>query len=196
MKTKAENPAALLAGRDASPLLAAFFELNHLKQLYRQGWLQRGVPAERCESVAEHIFSMAVLGWWLLDESFPELERERVLRMILIHELGEIYTGDITPGDGMPPEEKYRLERENFWKVAGRLPRGPEYLALWEEFELGQSAEARFVRQLDRLEMGLQAAVYRAQGMPEMEQFFASASAALHDPRLRDVFAEIENLRG
>jgi putative hydrolases of HD superfamily len=193
--TKAPLPADLLDGRDAGPLVMALFELNHLKQLYRQGWLRRGVPTERCESVAEHIFSMALLGWWLLDESFPELDRDRALRMVLVHELGEIYAGDITPGDQMAPEEKHRLERASFWQVAGRLPRGAEYLALWEEFERGQTPEARFVRQLDRLEMALQAAVYRAQGFADMEQFFASASAAIHDPRLRAVFDALEQAR-
>lgn len=195
MKTKAGLPAALLAGRSPSPLVEAFFELNHLKQLYRQGWLQRGVPEERCESVAEHVFSMAVLGMWLVDAAFPELDRDRVLRMILVHELGEIYTGDITPGDAMAPEEKHRLEREGFLRVAARLPRGDEYLALWEEFERGQTPEARFVHQLDRLEMGFQAAVYEAQGLPDMEQFFASASAAVVDERLRQVFNALVSIR-
>lgn len=197
MKTKAPLPATLLEGRSAPPLVEAFFELNHLKQLYRQGWLRRGIPEERCESVAEHVFSMAVLGWWLVDASFPELDRERVLRMVLAHELGEIYTGDIVPADGVAAEEKHRREREALLRVVGKLPRGEETLALWEEFERGETPEARFVRQLDRLEMGFQAAVYQAQGAGEMGEFFASAEAALEDPRLRAAFEELsKTVRG
>lgn len=196
MKTRAPLPALLLEGRSAPALVVAFFELNHLKQLYRQGWLKRGIPEARCETVAEHVFSMAMLGWWLVDASFPELDRDRVLRMVLAHELGEVYTGDIIPADGVSPEEKHRREREALLRVVGKLPRGEEYLALWEEFELGETAEARFVRQLDRLEMGFQAAVYEAQGMGGMEEFTASASAAIDDPRLRAVFEELRKTVG
>lgn len=196
MRTKGSLPAQALAGRDPSALVEAFFELNHLKQLFRQGWLRRGVPVERCESVAEHVFSMALLAWWVADAAFPELDRDAVLRMVLVHELGEIYTGDIIPGDNVPAQEKHRLEREGFWQVVGKLPRGAEYLALWEAFEAGESAEARFARQLDRLEMAFQAAVYESQGFANMEEFFASTRAALSDPRLVAIFEDLRKAIG
>ena len=53
MKLKADNPIRFLEGRDAPGVVSACFEMAHLKRLYRQGWLRRGVPPERCESVAE-----------------------------------------------------------------------------------------------------------------------------------------------
>lgn len=195
MRSKGSIPRAALEGRDPSALVEAYFELNQLKNLYRQGWLRRGIPTERCETVAEHVFSMAVLGWWLVDASFPELNRDAVLRMTLVHELGEIYAGDLTPADGVPAEEKHRREREGLWQVVGKLPRGAELLALWEEFEAGQTAEAKFVRQLDRLEMGFQAAVYKAQGFGDLSEFLASADAAVADPRLRAVLIELHRFR-
>ena len=196
MITKGVPPSRALEGRGASALVEAFFELNQLKLLFRQGWLRQGISEARCESVAEHIFSMAVLGWWIADAHFSELDRDRMLRMVLVHELGEISTGDVTPSDGMAPEEKQRLEREGFRNVVRNLPRAEEYMALWEEFEAGETPEARFTRQLDRLEMAFQAAVYEAQDLGEvMQQFFASASAALHDPILRGIFEEIEKIR-
>lgn len=173
------------------PLIEAYFELNHLKQLYRQGWLRRGIPPERCESVAEHVYGMAMLGWWIADAEFPELDRDKIVRMSLVHELGEIYVGDITPGDRIDPAEKHRLEREALLKVVDKLPKGAEYLALWEDFEQGQSPEARFVRQLDRLEMAFQAAAYRQQGFGPLEEFFATTDAALEDPRLRAIFERL-----
>lgn len=173
------------------PLIEAYFELNHLKQLYRQGWLRRGIPPERCESVAEHVYGMAMLGWWIADAEFPELDRDKIVRMSLVHELGEIYVGDITPGDRVDPAEKHRLEREALLKVVDKLPKGAEYLALWEDFEQGYSPEARFVRQLDRLEMAFQAAAYRQQGFGPLEEFFATTDAALEDPRLRAIFERL-----
>src|SRR5512133_2528478 len=139
MKTKASPPYENLPEQGISPLLSAYFELNHLKQLYRQGWLRRGVPPERCESVAEHVFSMAMMAWWLVDNHFPALDRDRVLRLVLVHELGEIYTGDIIPGDQMPVEEKHRREHAALWQVVQKLERAEEYLALWQEFEDNQT---------------------------------------------------------
>lgn len=196
MKTKADLPLAAFAGQPLSPLVSAYYELNHLKQLYRQGWLRCGIPPERCESVAEHIFSMAMLAWWIVDAHFPQLDRDRVIRMILVHELGEIYTGDIIPGDAVPLAEKHRREREGFWQVVGKLPKGEEYLALWEEFEAGATPEARFVRQIDRLEMAFQARVYQQQGFEDMNEFFASADAAVEDGVLREILHGLNRRSG
>ena len=195
MKVKAPLPLDALGGRALSPLLEAYFEINQLKHLYRQGWLRRGVPPERCELVAEHVFGMAMLAWWVVDARYPELDRDRVIRMVLAHELGEVYVGDLTPSDGVAPEEKHRLEREAFLRVVARLPRGADYLALWEEFEQGQTPEARLVRQLDRLEMAFQATVYEHQGLGDLGEFFDTTDQAVVDEVLRAVFEELSRLR-
>jgi putative hydrolase of HD superfamily len=192
MEIKAENPIGLLRGGDYAALIAAYFELCHLKQLYRQGWLRRGVPRERCESIAEHSFGVAVLALWLA-QARPELNADKVLRMALLHDLGEVYAGDIIPGDGMSEEEKHRREAEAVQQILSRLPGGQEYIQLWDEFEAGDSAEARFVRQLDRLEMGLQAAVYQGQGLINGGEFFASARQALDDPGLAALLSEVQS---
>jgi len=195
VKTKGEIPLSLYGKQSLSPLVEAYFELNHLKQLYRQGWLKRGVPPERCESVAEHVFGMAVLAWWAAGSMFPELDIDRTIRMVLAHELGEIYTGDLTPSDPVTAEEKHRLEWENLRKVTDKLPDGEGFLALWEEFESGQTPEARFVRQMDRLEMAFQAAVYEKQGFGDMSEFFATTEKSLSDSRLKQILIELEQLR-
>jgi putative hydrolases of HD superfamily len=194
MKTKGGLPVGALDDSNPMPLIAAYFELDQLKQLYRQGWLRRGVAPEQCESVAEHVFAMAMLGWWLVDAYFPNLDRDKILRMVLVHELGEIYAGDIIPADQMDRAEKLRQERAGLIRVTGKLPGGPQYLALWEEFEAGETAEAVFVRQIDRLEMAFQAAVYRRQGYASMEEFFASAEAAVDIPELREILAALKAL--
>ncbi|HEX8538412.1 MAG TPA: HD domain-containing protein, partial [Cystobacter sp.] len=75
------------------------------------------------------------------------------------------------------------------------LPRGADYLALWEEYEQGTSFEARLVRQVDRLEMGLQATVYEHQGAGDLSQFFASVHKVLETPELQALLAELETLR-
>ncbi|HCE17261.1 MAG TPA: phosphodiesterase [Anaerolinea thermolimosa] len=178
------------------PLLAAYLEMNHLKRLFRQGWLQAGVPREYCESVAEHVFGMTLLAWMVVESGLvADVNRDRVMQMTLVHEIGEIYTGDITPGDGVAVDEKHHREREGALQVTNRLPNGAEWMALWEEFEAGETNEARLVRQLDRLEMALQAWVYEKQLGMNLEGFFQSAERAVNNPELKDMLKIIGNLR-
>jgi putative hydrolase of HD superfamily len=173
MEQKDEINLRLVERLSDQPLLAAYVEINHLKQLYRQGWLGVGISREDCESVADHCFGMVMLAWLVVDAGLAAgVDRDRMIRMVLVHELGEIYAGDLTPADGVPREEKQRLERDSVNCVTGRLPGGREWAALWEDFEEGVSAEAQLVRQLDRLEMALQALVYEKQGKNSLNSFY------------------------
>ena len=195
MRRKAEMP---LTGPelDELPLLARVYaQWNQLKQLYRQGWLRRGIPAQRCESVAEHTLGVAVLTLLLVDSCFPELDREVALAMALLHDLGEVYAGDLTPADDVPPEEKHRLERASIVRVLGELAHGQEYIGLWEEYERGDMPEARLVRQVDRLEMGLQAYLYERQEGIDLPEFRGSVREALDLPALSRLFSQVEERR-
>jgi len=194
MEIKTGTPPHPLVDESSVPLIQAYYELSQLKGLYRQGWLLRGVPRERCESVAEHSFGVAVLALWLAEAHYPHLDRGKVLRMALLHDFGEVYAGDITPTDGVSRGEKAKRELESVKKVFIKLPGGDTYLDLWQEFETGESPEARFIRQVDRLEMALQAGVYQQQGLENMEEFLNSARQELSDAPLLDLMAEIETL--
>lgn len=194
MTAKNINPIVHLKDKNASRLVEALYEINHLKQLFRKGWL-RNISPEKCESVAEHTFGMAMMAWLLADEFFPELNREKVLKLSLIHDIAEVYAGDTTPYDRLTPEEKNAREREALTKIFSGLPNGDSYISLWEEFENGSSAEAKFVKQIDRLEMALQAAVYEHQQGLELEEFFDSAAQSIHTPALKDLLDEIRKSR-
>jgi putative hydrolase of HD superfamily len=97
METKADLPINLLQGKNTLPIIEAYFEFVQLKQLYRQGWLHKGISLQNCETVAEHSFCVALLALILADEYSVELDTAKVIRMALIHDLGEIYAGDFTP---------------------------------------------------------------------------------------------------
>ncbi len=181
-------------GDTTNPLIEAYFEVQHLKQLYRQGWLRRGVGPEHAESVADHTFATALLAILLADHLRPELDAARVLRLALLHDLGEAHAGDLTPGDGVPPTDKHRLERESVRRILGKLPGGDRHLALWEEYEQGHTPEARFVRQIDRLEMALQALVYETQGHGDLDEFMVSAGKDVEDPELTALMDEIRRI--
>jgi putative hydrolase of HD superfamily len=194
MHVKSNNPADHLPAGGSSPLVQLYFEFNHLKQLYRQGWLQRSIPAAQCESVAEHSFGVAVLGLLVCDQFFPQLDALQVMRLALVHDFGEIYAGDFTPVDALPAHEKQALERAAVTRLFRNLPNGPAYIELWEAFEGGDTPEARLVRQLDRLEMALQASVYALQGSLDPAEFYATTRAALQEPALKALLEELESL--
>ena len=194
MKTKQTNPHILLSGKSPAPLLEIFFEINHLKQLFRQGWLRHLAPAQ-CESVAEHTLATVLMAWMLADTLFPELDRERVLMLALLHDIGEIYAGDITPADAVSAGEKHRRESAAVRRIVGKLPRGERYLALWEEYESGATPEARLVKQVDKLEMALQACIYEHQHGLNLQEFLDSAATALILPELQELFTQISDVR-
>jgi putative hydrolase of HD superfamily len=194
METKAENPAGLLHGKEAAPFIRAYFELCHLKQLFRQGWLKRGIPRQHCESVAEHSFGVAVLALWLSQAYYPQLDQNKVLRMALLHDCGEIYAGDIIPSDPVTAQEKHQRELEAVRQVFEKLPDGESYVQLWQEFEAGETPEAQFIRQIDRLEMGLQAGVYASQGFENLDEYFASARQGLSEPALFELIEAVRLL--
>lgn len=195
MQVKAPLPITLLDGKKTLPIIEAYFEFNHLKQLYRQGWLQHGIAGNFCESVAEHSFSVALLALFLADEYHLELDTCRVIRMALIHDLGEVYAGDFTPSDKIEKIQKYQLEKQAILQILNKLPHGAEWIAIWEEYEQGESAESQFVRQVDRLEMALQASVYEHQGLANLSEFFSSVNRSLSAPQLKSIFKALEDLR-
>ena len=109
----------------------------------------------RKESVAEHSWRLALMALLLRDE-FPEADMDRVLRMSLIHDLGEAFTGDIpafekNEGDGRQEEELLEA-----WVGGFPAPLGPELLALLREMDALETLEARIYKALDNLEAVIQ----------------------------------------
>jgi len=157
--------------------LRLLLEALRLKDLPRAGWLRAGAPAP--ESVAAHSWGVGLL---VLTLAPPELDRGRALAFALLHDLAEVRVGDITPHDGVPPAEKRARERT---AAEALLAAHPALLALWEAYEAQACPESRFVRQLDRVDMALQAQIYAARGQIDPAPFLRSAARALTDPRLR-----------
>ncbi|MBR4188650.1 MAG: HD domain-containing protein [Kiritimatiellae bacterium] len=195
METKRPGAIRHLADTDASALVRTMYEFQHLKTLYRQGWLRAGVPRDQCESVAEHSMGVAMLSLFLADAHFPRLDRTKILLLALLHDFGEIHAGDIVPGK-MSLEEKHELEKAAVERVLAKLPNGKEYLAVWEEYEACETPEARLVKQVDRLEMGVQASIYEHEKFADLSDFFDSTDKALSTPELRAVYDELVRLRG
>jgi putative hydrolase of HD superfamily len=156
-------------------------EAVQLKEVARAGWVRVGVAQP--ESVAAHSWGVA----WLVMVLCPDgLDRGRALEIALVHDLPEVRAGDITPHDGVSAEEKAGLERDGLRGIVDGLPRASVVTERWLEYERAQSAEARFVKACDKLDMALQAARYAAQG-EDTREFVDSALKKLPEGLLRDL---------
>ena len=117
----------------------------------------------RQESVAEHSWRLALMAM-LLRHEFPELDTEKVLRMCLVHDLGEAISGDIPAPEQArrrekdPSAGKAEQERRDLVTLLAPLPAALqlEITTLWDEYEAAVSPEARLVKALDKLETILQ----------------------------------------
>lgn len=107
----------------------------------------------RFENSAEHSWQVALTSI-VLQEHYPEqLEMEKVLSMLLLHDLGEIYAGDTWVFDDVKKSTAHEKELESVHQSLSILPRNQYSMLkeLWAEFETGDSAEARYARVIDAL---------------------------------------------
>jgi putative hydrolase of HD superfamily len=168
---------------DAQNLTDVLRLLLRLKSIPRTGWLDRGIPSADVESVADHVLLTALVGWMTADAA---LDRDRVLKLTLIHDLAEVITGDPPPYDrgdvpdaGDPDAVREFFTRRHVRSAADKANKVfaetaavgklrslmPEAVAdelgdLWREYEQQVSPEARFAKDLDRFEAFLQAREY------------------------------------
>ncbi|KAH7885745.1 HD domain-containing protein [Phlebopus sp. FC_14] len=161
--------------------LAFFHIIERLKTQKRTGWIDHKIPNP--ESIADHMYRMAVLAMCTSDK---KLDISKCVMMCIVHDLAEAQVGDITPREGISKQEKQRLEAEamhNF--VYDMLHGSPAALlieALWKEYEERKTPEAKFVKDLDRLEMALQAREYEKAHSCNLQGFFDSSLPDLrHD---------------
>ena len=132
-------------------LLNALHLAERLKDTTRHCYTSGG----RHESVAEHSWRLALLAFWLRDD-FPELDLDRVIRMCLIHDLGEAFTGDIPTFDKTADDEAREESLLSAWVCGLPEPFAGEMRALYAEMAALQTPEARLYKALDNLEAVIQ----------------------------------------
>lgn len=164
-------------------LLDFFIKVGKLKKMPRRGWVINQI--KNPESIAEHIFRAAIMGWFFGKKK--GLNIEKLLKIALIHDLCEIYAGDTTPYDSVLPRnkkklkelmktwprfpmskkknlvsQKYKKEKKALDKLVSKLAPDlkREIINLWLDYEQGLTPEGRFFRQADRMENFLQALEY------------------------------------
>jgi len=100
-----------------------------LKYKIRSGWDEThwNVSKKRIESIAEHVYGTCILALSIDSEFETNLDINKVVKMLVIHELGEVVIGDITPFDNITPEEKMEKEHEAIKEVLGDLIKKDEF---------------------------------------------------------------------
>jgi len=172
-------------------ILDFFKTAANLKKISRQGWIDK-LSLDNPESVADHSYSMAIIGMVISD--LQNYNSEKILKMILLHDLAESKIGDYTPKQ-LSKEKKDKLENNAFHEIIKNLPDliKSQYLQIWQEYHESNSPESKIVHQIDRLEMALQAKIYEKDGCSQekLESFFESANTDITDPKLKELFTKI-----
>ena len=168
-----ENPEVYIR---AAALLRFMHDGIRLKLVPRSGWWYYGI--KNPESVADHVYSMSLMAMVIaeyLRRMGEDIDVGKVVRMALIHELGETRIGDIhlEARRYIPRDELDDAERRAFGDVVGILGDiSGEMMALYREFEERSSREALIVRAADKLELLFQAHMYEKFGYRNLEAFW------------------------
>ncbi|XP_053972809.1 5'-deoxynucleotidase HDDC2 isoform X2 [Hylaeus anthracinus] len=175
--------------------LQEFMELlGRLKHMKRTGWVIRNISDP--ETIAGHMYRMAMLSF--LVDNKDNLDKVKIMQMALIHDLAECIVGDITPHDGIPPDVKHRLEDEAMEDICKLLgDKGPMILEMFREYEKQESPEAKYVKDLDRLDLIMQAYEYeKRDNVPgALEEFFATTNGKIRHPFINQIASEITSRR-
>jgi len=169
-----------------------------LYDIERTGWVKRGV--ENPETVGDHIDALISLGEEIADK-IPELDKNKFLRMLQIHDWPEHIVGDIvTATVGVEKrkeaeDDKIKKELVAMKNICADLgEEGEEILALWLEYEEGKTLEANIAKQLDKLQAVLKSQEYEQNGKGTVvaKEFFDYAKNKITHPVLVEILEKID----
>jgi len=138
---------------EAVAVLQFLREAERLKNVYRTSWTSDGQQ----EGSASHTWRLCLMAL-VFQRNFPDLDIGKLLKICIIHDLGEAIRGDIPAIHQQSDAPKAGKERKNLLVLLETLPDGikQEIVALWDEYEAAASPEARMAKALDKLETLLQ----------------------------------------
>jgi putative hydrolases of HD superfamily len=169
-------------------LLSFFRIVCNLKTIKRSGWIHKSNITSP-ESVADHSYSMCMMSMILAE--IINLDSGHIMKMVIIHDLAESLVGDHMPDD-VSSEEKQLVEGKAMKKIISKLPNSlrKNYLNIWNEYNDNITVNAKFVHNMDKLEMVLQAKEYEFEGYPKelLQPFIKSATDYISNERFDLVF--------
>ena len=163
-----------------------FAFLNHfykLKEIERKGWRKKLV-LKNVESVSDHTLSMIAIAALFSDHNNISASKTlKMIKMILLHDLGESIIGDYIP-DSIKIEEKKKLENNAMEDILDKIPNfeiKDRYIKIWKEFDENRTKTSKLVHLFDKLDMMIQAKYYldnnnNKVSKKDIKPFFDSAS--------------------
>jgi len=135
--------------------IAFIVEADKLKTVLRRTPLTDG---SRPENSAEHSWHLALAAMTLAEYAPPEADLRRVLELVTVHDIVEVYAGDTFAYDQEASATKAEREREAAERIFGLLPgdQAMYFRECWEEFEARETVDAKYANALDRLQALLQ----------------------------------------
>lgn len=136
-------------------------QIAFIKEIDKIKYIQRKTKlfnSNRHENDAEHSWHLAMMTIVLAEHSNTPIDVLKVLKMVLIHDIVEIDTGDVFLHDTTLSHTNTEAETIAAKRIFGILPteQAEEFISIWEEFEAGQTNEAKFAKSMDRFEPLLQ----------------------------------------
>lgn len=136
-------------------------QIQFIKEIDKLKYIQRKTKlfdSDRCENDAEHSWHLAIMTLVLVEHSNTEIDILKVLKMVLIHDIVEIDSGDVFIFDTSKEHKNTKEELKAAKRIFGILPenQAQELINLWLEFEEGITNEAQFAKAMDRFEPILQ----------------------------------------
>lgn len=136
---------------EARTFLEVLHVAERLKDVTRHCTTSKGAP----ENVASHSWRMALMAFFMTDE-FPELNMEKVIKMCLIHDLGECFTGDIPTFRKTQEDEAREAKLLSDWVTSLPEPYASQMTALYAEMDALETPEAKLYKSIDKLEAVIQ----------------------------------------
>jgi len=190
-------------------------QINKLKHLLRTGWVNSQI--NQPETVASHMWRMSIMS--MMIPPCANVNRERCLKMCLVHDLAESIVGDITPFDGVSEDDKHKREWNAIEHLRRELLKGlqletnndddvgddsrdqefanvvHEMLDLFMEYENNETPEAKLVKDFDKFDMILQADEYEVDQNKHLPSFFKTTQSKFQTNIGKSLADELYNQR-
>lgn len=168
-----------------------FGEINSLKHRERQGWKDKDVERPR-DTIASHSYGAALIGWFLAERE--DLDSDRMVKMLLVHDLVMARMDDLTPEDDEYSDKK-SIERERLAQVLEQVPEDfrEEARELIEELRDRETTLSRAAKDADRLDTLMQAVTYSEEASsPFIREFLEHARTDVESDSAREILHRVE----
>lgn len=171
-------------------------DIGRIKKVKRSGWVREGIID--AESVADHSYRVAMMA--MIFGKRLNVDVDKLVRMILLHDLGEGVIGDKvvergTKVDAEARDKKDAEEVETIRQVFKDIPNSDTYIKLHKESSAMETREAKILKELERLEMAVQALEYEEEFGNDLSEFFVNAEMHINDKCLKEILETVISLR-